>query len=620
MPQAPPPPRTADHRPYLPAPDYARPLLEVSPAHRERIVALLAVLYGRKRAEACWPEVERLMRVHWAHKPDELIAEERGFDPANRFSERDTIAITYGDLLDSPGKPPLRALADFLDVFMKDALSTVHILPFFPYSSDRGFSVVDFEEVDPRLGSWQQIEALARRYRLMFDGVFNHASAKSRWFQEFLDGHPDFQDAFVAFSTKDAISSDHLRLILRPRTTELLTSFQTIHGKRFVWTTFSPDQVDLNFKSEKVLLRVLGILLAYVRRGADIVRLDAVTYIWRELGTRCAHLKETHALVKLFRAVLDGVAPRVAIVTETNVPHADNVSYFGDGHDEAQMVYNFALPPLVIHAFHEADASYLSSWAKGLVYPSATTTFFNFLASHDGVGLLGAQGILPPAGIELLVRKALEHGGLVSEKDNGDGTRSPYELNVTWWSALNRDDADEPQRLQVDRFLASRAIALALRGVPGIYLPSLFGARNDLAAIRSGAEKRSINRKTLSEAALMSRLMDLDSTENQVAAGFRRLMLTRIAQPAFHPNAPQRVLDAGPGVFALLRWREGGQRILALTSVRPRDQNVAIALADAGGAARAWRPLLHGHRPRVRDGRLHIHLAPYEVAWLEAKD
>lgn len=620
MAPAPSTPPAPQRRPHLPSPDYTRPLLEVSAAHRERIVALLAVLYGPRRAEACWPEVERLMRVHWAHKPEAMIEEERGFDPASRFSERDTIAITYGDLLESPGKPPLRALADFLAAFMKDALSAVHILPFFPWSSDRGFSVIDFEQVDPRLGSWQEIEALAGRYRLMFDGVFNHASSRSRWFQEFLDGNPEFQDAFVAFSTRDAISRDHLRLILRPRTTDLLTPFQTIQGKRFVWTTFSPDQVDLNFRSEKVLLRVLGILLAYVRHGADIVRLDAVTYIWRELGTRCAHLKETHALVKLFRAVLDVVAPRVALVTETNVPHADNVSYFGDGHDEAQMVYNFALPPLVIHAFHEADASHLSAWARDLACPSATTTFFNFLASHDGVGLLGAEGILPPQAIELLVRKAQEHGGLVAEKDNGDGTRSPYELNVTWWSALNRDDADEPQRLQVDRFLASRAIALALRGVPGIYLPSLFGARNDLAAIRSGAEKRSINRKTLSESALLARLMDLDSTEHQVASGFRRLMQARIAQPAFHPNAPQRVLDAGPGVFALLRGPARGQRIVAVASVSPRDQKLALPLAEVGGAARAWRALLPGHRPRVRDGRLHLHLAPYEVSWLEAKD
>lgn len=620
MPQPSPAPLFAEHRPHLPAPDYSRALLAVTAEQRERIVALLAVMYGRKRAEACWPEVERLMRVHWAHKPDEMIAEERGFDPATRFTERDSIAITYGDLLESPGKTPLRALGDFLDVFMKDALSTVHILPFFPYSSDRGFSVIDFEEVDPRLGSWQEIEALALRYRLMFDGVFNHASAKSRWFQEFLDGHPDFQDSFVAFSTKDSISRDHLRLILRPRTTELLTPFQTIHGKRFVWTTFSPDQIDLNFKSEKVLLRVLGILLSYVRRGADIVRLDAVTYVWRELGTRCAHLKETHALVKLFRAVLDVAAPRVALVTETNVPHADNVSYFGDGRDEAQLVYNFALPPLVIHAFHTADTSHLASWARGLVYPSETATFFNFLASHDGVGLLGAQGILPPAGIELLVQKAIEHGGLVSEKDNGDGTRSPYELNVTWWSALNRDDAGEPGWLQVARFLASRAIALMLRGVPGIYLPSLFGARNDLAAIRSGAEKRSINRKTLSEPALMSRLMDLDSTEYRVAVGFRRLLAVRVRQPAFHPNSPQQVLDAGPGAFALLRGPREGQRIVALVSVSPREQTVVLPLADVGGPARRWRPLLEGHRPRVKDGRLNVHLGPYEVCWLEAKD
>ena len=253
------------------------------------------------------------MRVYYAHKPQALVDADAAFTPAERFSERDVVLITYGDLLTTPGRPPLQVLASFLRRFMRGAINTVHILPFFPYSSDRGFSIIDYEEVDPRLGSWDDIAVLAAEFRLMFDGVFNHASSRSRWFQRFLNGHPGYEDFFVAFTTRDAIDPDYLRLILRPRTSDLLTPFRTINGMRFVWTTFSPDQVDLNFRNPRVLLRVVEILLAYVRRGADVVRLDAVTYIWRELGTSCAHLRETHALVQLFRAILDVVAPRVAL-------------------------------------------------------------------------------------------------------------------------------------------------------------------------------------------------------------------------------------------------------------------------------------------------------------------
>jgi hypothetical protein len=276
----------AASRCHLPEPDYGRPLLQIPESQRKNILDKLTILYGGERALACHGELERRMRVYYAHKTLEMIADDASFEAAERFGEKDVILITYGDLLTSPGKKPLEALSDFLRIFMRGAINTVHILPFFPYSSDRGFSIVDFEEVDSRLGAWEDLEELSLSFRLMYDGVFNHVSSKSRWFQGFLNGDPDYQDFFTAFSTKDAIDKDHLRLILRPRTSDLLTPFQTIDGPRFVWTTFSPDQVDLNYKNEKVLLRILEILLDYVRRGADVIRLDAVTYIWRELGTR----------------------------------------------------------------------------------------------------------------------------------------------------------------------------------------------------------------------------------------------------------------------------------------------------------------------------------------------
>jgi sucrose phosphorylase len=609
-------------RAHLPEPDFTRPLLEVRPEHRERILFLLAVLYGRETAERWWPEFERVMRVYWAHKTDAMMAEGARFEPAERFSEKDVVLITYGDLLTRAGRHPLRVLGDFVNVFMRGAINTVHILPFFPYSSDRGFSIVDFEEVDPHLGSWEDIEELGQRVRLMFDGVFNHVSSKSRWFQNYLNGDPEFQDVFIAFNTKDAIDPEHLRLILRPRATDLLTPFQTINGRRYVWTTFSADQIDLNYRNPRVLLGIVQVLLLYVRRGADVVRLDAVTYVWRELGTSCAHLEETHALVKLFRAVLDVVAPQVALITETNVPHADNVSYFGDGGDEAQMVYNFALPPLVLHTFHTGSCGRLAGWARTLEHVSDTATYFNFLASHDGIGLLGAKDILTADEIDALVARCQQHGGLVSYRSTGDGGKSPYELNITWYSALNREDAGEPQALQVDRFMAARAISFVLRGVPGIYLPSLFGAKNDTAAIVAGREARAINRTTIDEEALFTLLGDRHSWVHQVAARSRRLLRRRTSAPAFHPNAHQAVLDAGDHVFAVRReTRDGRQRVLALTNVTARDQAVSLTAEQAGGAAPWWRDLVSGEpRAAATSGGLDLRLRPYAILWLTPVD
>jgi glucosylglycerate phosphorylase len=606
--------------PHLPQPDYARPLLDVPPAARERIVSHLTTLYGSERARGVYPEVERLMRVYYAHKMPEMLEWEREhFTPEGRFNERDVVLITYGDLLLERGKRPLETLRTFISVYMRDTINTVHLLPFFPSSSDRGFSIIDYEEVDPRLGAWEDIDELSRHFRLMFDGVFNHASAKSRWFQQFLNGHPEFRDFFVAFTTKEAIEPDYLKLILRPRTSSLLTPFRTLNGSRYVWTTFSPDQVDLNFKSERVLTAIIEVLLLYVRRGADIVRLDAVTFIWRELGTSCAHLVQGHALVKLFRAILDVVAPHVAIITETNVPHEDNISYFGDGTDEAQMVYNFALPPLVLHAFHRADSTILTRWAANVRSPSPTATFFNFQASHDGIGLLGARGILPPAEIDFLVQRCLEHGGLVSYRDAGGGTPSPYELNMTWWSAFNRTDVDEPQDLQVARFLATRSISLVLPGVPGVYLPSLFGAKNDTATALASRDNRAINRRAFQVESLMQMLADRGSWVRAVATGFRRLLKRRIECAAFHPNGASSVLEIDPAVFAIVRVSPSGtERVLAVTNLTARDVEIAVPRVSLGTGARTWRDLLGHTRHTVSDDALQLAMKPYEVIWLRA--
>ena len=252
----------------------------------------------------------------------------------------------------------------------------------------------------------------------------------------------------------------------------------------------------LNFTNPEVLLRVIETLLLYVRHGADIIRLDAVTYLWAAPGTPCANLAQSHEIVKLFRTILDCVAPAVTLITETNVPHSENIAYFGDGHDEAHMVYNFALPPLVLHAFYTGDATALSRWARDLCPPSTETTFFNFLDSHDGIGLLGARGILTDDEIDAMVQKTQQHGGLVSFRTASEGGKSPYELNITWFDALNDPKSGESSELQVRRFIASRSIAFILAGVPAVYVQSLTGSQLvDAVDPAELDEPRGINRR-----------------------------------------------------------------------------------------------------------------------------
>jgi sucrose phosphorylase len=398
--------------------------------------------------------------------------------------------------------------------------------------------------------------------------------------------------------------------VTRPRTTPLLTPFETARGRRHVWTTFSPDQVDLNYANPAVLLRMIEVMLTYVERGADLLRMDAVGYLWKQVGTSCIHLEPTHQVLKLFREVLDAVAPHVAIVTETNVPHADNISYFGDGFDEAQMVYQFPLAPLVLDAFARGDATALAAWAESLAPPSDRTTFFNFIASHDGIGVVPARGLLSEARVQHLVDRTLAHGGQVSYKANPDRTESPYELNVTLFDALS-DPADtaEPLERKVDRFICSQAMMLALQGVPGIYLHSLFGSPNDHAGYAASGWKRDLNHERLDLSTLEARLAEPASRTARVFTRYARLLSARRAEPAFHPNAPQQVLSAGPGVFALQRGPRDGRTVLALhnLSAKPR----AIDPASLGGADAA--DLLSGRR--LAAGAL-LTLQPYEVAWL----
>ncbi len=598
-------------------PDYKRPLLKIPPKAHKQMLERLTRLYGKSVAESYMPELERIMDVYHAHKPQELIENEKCLDPTNRFTEKDVIIITYGDLVHGEGISPLKILAKVCDDYLEGTINTIHILPFFPYSSDRGFSVIDFETVDPQLGTWEDIEGMEDRYQLMFDGVFNHVSSKSRWFQEFLNGNPDYWDFFINFSSPDELNVEQKSMIFRPRTSDLLTEFHTINGPMYVWTTFSGDQLDLNYTNPDVLMKVIEILLLYVRHGADIIRLDAVTYLWVEPGTTCVHLEQTHEIVKLFHDILNTVAPGVALITETNVPHRENISYFGNGHDEAQMVYNFALPPLVLYTFYAEDTTIISWWVRELKAPSNTTTYFNFLDSHDGIGIMAVKDILPKEDIDFIIQKAQEHGALISYKTAEDGTEIPYEINTTWFSALNKQDNDEDIAFQCKKFVASRVIALVLQGVPGIYLHSLLGTPNDIGAVLLADSKRAINRTVIDGTSVLKALEDPLSRISRINRELGRLIAIRTKHRAFHPNGEQHVLTLSTDIFSVYRISpEDDQRILTLTNVTGKVCTVEVPLSELHTEETHWYDIVSGMEWMAENQTLYLTLFPYDVIWL----
>ncbi len=464
-----------------------------------------------------------------------------------KMSEKDIILITYGDQVRRPNEEPLESLKIFLDQRVKDVINTVHILPFYPYSSDDGFSVIDYCKVSPMMGSWEHIKELASEYRLMFDAVINHMSQYSDWFQRFLKDDPKYENFFVEVDPTEDLSK-----VVRPRTTPVLHGYRDYSGKiRYIWTTFSKDQVDLNFANYKVLLAILEVLFCYVEKGARLIRLDAIAFIWKEIGTSCVHLPQTHELIQLMREVLHKVAPYVVIITETNVPHEENISYFGSGDDEAQMVYNFALPPLLAYSILKSDTTILTDWAKTLTLPSDKVCFFNFTASHDGCGLRPVSDILTKEQIDFIIEETKKHGGMVSYRSDNEGRESPYELNASYIDIVS--DPLEDDDIRAKKMMITQASALAMPGVGGVYFHSLVGSSSYHEGVRHTGIKRAINREKFNLDVLNEELNDEGNIRFTIFRRYKKLLSIRITEKAFNPFGEFEFLSLDKRVFAIYR-------------------------------------------------------------------
>lgn len=551
---------------------------------------ILTRIYGDREGESAFQRIMPLIENFPVQEREREVY----------FSQEDVVLITYGDSLLREGETPLVTLHNFANTYIKEAISTIHFLPFFPYSSDDGFSVMDFFTINPELGTWDDVISIGRDFQLMFDYVVNHFSAKGEWFKNYLADKEGFSDFAIEVDPATDVSQ-----VTRPRSLPLLTEYKKQDGSSVhLWTTFSADQIDFNFRSLDVLEKMIEVLLFYVEKGATILRLDAIAYLWKEIGTSCIHLSQTHDMVKLFRAVLDLVAPDVIILTETNVPHEENISYFGDGRDEAQMVYNFTLPPLLFYSFIKEDATVLTNWGKGLHLESVSNTFFNFTASHDGIGVRPLEGILEPEEIDRLVEVVKANGGQVSYKRNPDGSDSPYELNITYVDAILAD----PESTQTERFLASQAIQYVLPGVPATYIHSLLGSRNWVEGVKETGKARTINREKLKVEKVISALNNPNSFRSKVFFPYLQLIKIRKQQPAFHPNGGFEILEIDPKIFAIKRYSDH-QTIYALTNISSTDVLVSLAGHDV---PKQVINLITGDKIATNS----CNLKPYQYMWL----
>lgn len=524
---------------------------------KNRTVNTLKGLYG-DQADGIYSAIEDLIEKYQSKIENKV-------QPLN---EKDAILITYGDNVQQDGVPHLKTLKKFVDSYCLPEINSTHILPCFPYTSDDGFSVTDYYEIDPELGTWKEIEELAETSSLMFDAVVNHMSKSSQWFQSYLAQEGEYKDYFIAVNPEIDLSK-----VVRPRALPLLSPFKLKNGEeKHVWTTFSEDQVDLNFESPKVFLAILDVLLHYTAKGAKFIRLDAIAFLWKEIGTNCIHLEQTHTIVKLYKEVIQTLTSNLYLITETNVPHKENISYFGNGEDEADLVYNFTLAPLLVYSVMKEDVTVLTKWASSLQMPSNKVCFFNFTASHDGLGMRPLQGIIPDSEILDLAKRAEKHGGQVGYKNNEDGSQSPYELNCNYLDLLS--DSNESDDDRVAKMMLTQSLMLAFPGVPGIYFHSLVGSRNYYKGVEESGIKRRINREKLNFNTLEKELKSEGSLRNRIYSSYKKILSVRTSQKAFNPFAEATYAKlANNKVFVLKRVFEN-DTIYAVYNFSNKSQNI----------------------------------------------
>ena len=529
----------------------------------------------------------------------------------NKWSEKDVWVITYGDSVISENEAPLQTLKKISDTYLREVVSGLHILPFFPYSSDEGFSVIDYSQVNDSLGDWSDIESIGLEYDLMGDLVINHCSQRSRWFDNFKQRKDPGKDYFIEASPEEDLSA-----IVRPRTSPLLMETQTLDGIRFVWCTFSHDQVDLNFRNPAMFLEMVRIVRRYLEQGMRIFRLDAVAFLWKEPGTDCVHLPQTHEFVRLFRTLIEAHTEDAIVITETNVPNHENLSYFGNA-NEAHAVYNFSLPPLLLHAMISGSSEHLKRWQMSMPPAQTGTFYFNFIASHDGIGLRPAKGLLSQNELDDLANTMQSFGARISWRAIGEGKNEPYEINIALYDAMQGTSENGPDKWQQQRFLCAHAIMLALEGVPGIYIHSLLATQNDYERVELTNHNRNINRHKWDYNELVTKLTDQKSHHHKSFQALKALLKVRIEQAAFHPNAVQYTLHLGDSVFAF--WRQSinrDQSIFCIHNVSADEVSIPLSSVNLISMTE-WVDLASGNVYTADDKTLQ--LPPYGFVWLSNK-
>lgn len=475
--------------------------------------------------------------------------------------------IAYADRLGGT----LHGLRDLFRGPLSGLFGCVHLLPFFhPIDgSDAGFDPIDHTEVDQRLGSWEDVRDIAREAEVMADVIVNHISSHSPQFHDFLakGAQSPYHGMFLTFDGVFPLgaSARDLLAIYRPRPGLPFTAMTLANGeRRILWTTFTPEQIDIDVEHAQGMRYLENILRIFAANGIRMVRLDAVGYAIKRAGSSCFMMEETFDFIQRFATQAKALGLEILVEIHSYYQRQIEIARHVD------WVYDFALPPLLLHAFFNRTALHLKRWIE--VRPVNSLTV---LDTHDGIGVIdiGADaqdrarhpGLVPEADLSRLVQQihANSNGESLQATGAAAANLDLYQVNCTFHDALARDDL---------KYLLCRAIQFFLPGVPQVYYVGLLAGGNDMQLLSRTRVGRDINRHYYTRSEIDHAL------ERPVVADLLRLIRLRNSHPAF---AGTFVMGPTPDEALDLRWENGAH--FALLRVDLRSSAYRLEYSRDGG-------------------------------------
>ncbi len=585
------------------------------------------------------------------------LVKRKRFSDEGSLDSSDIVLITYADSIKSEddSEKPLVVLREFLRRFLADTIKIVHILPFYPWDTDRGFSIMDYRDVDKRFGNWEDIRKLSQEFNLMFDFVLNHASinnplVKNSLIEKHLS-HSDrryerykrYKDFVITFSDEEKKKVEPLlKKVVRPRATPLLTHYVVyekkgeldavlgylekggrgdlkILGEGWVWTTFSRPrkdgkemtrQVDLNYHNPHLFLEMAKTLAFYLEKGARWIRFDAAGYLWKKLGSTCVHKKEDHLLLSVLTRLAKLFESSAITIAEVNERQSRAFEYLEEeGKKEVDLVYQFTHFVLAVYSLYKEDARLYSQWLESTAKVKGRQ-FVTVLGSHDGMGLKPLRDVLSEEEINKFAFSLKEKNKcLLNYSYLPGGKKVLYEVCGTAWSLIN-GGSNLPFSLQLKRYLAVLSLGLLVKGVPALYINSVFGSENYYPP--SGLdEARTLNRESFLKEYLFKELVNDSSHYRQVYREVVNLLRIRKQEKVFNPSFPFEVVDLlNKKVVGVILESDGKERLVSLVNISSEEQRLE-KLEDLVHVKEVY-DLIGG---KVVSLSKEIVLSPYQVMW-----